>query len=68
MNINYRFLLNFWFYLLYLLNKIFKKAIVMGSKNTDPRLENLSEFSPSDIDKGFPAFMRVNPIIKWSYN
>jgi hypothetical protein len=40
----------------------------MGSKNTDPKLENLSEFSPSDIDKGFPAFMRVNPIIKWSYN
>ena len=40
----------------------------MGSKNTDPKLENLTEFAPSDIDKGFPAFIRVNPIIKWSYN
>jgi hypothetical protein len=39
----------------------------MGSKNTDPRNENLTEFSPSDIDKGFPPFMRINPIVKWSY-
>jgi hypothetical protein len=37
----------------------------MGSRNTDPYCSQLSEFSPSDINKGYPAFMRINPIIDW---
>lgn len=30
-------------------------------------LAHLSYFSASDTQKGFPAFMRVNPIIDWNY-
>jgi len=42
------------------------KAILLGTRTNDPYCENLSHFSPTDIDKGWPAVMRVNPIIDWS--
>ena len=39
----------------------------MGSRRTDPYCSHLEELSFSDIDKGYPDFVRVNPLIDWSY-
>ncbi|KAK0734972.1 hypothetical protein B0T26DRAFT_690292 [Lasiosphaeria miniovina] len=41
------------------------KAIFMGTRRTDPHSEFLKHFSPTD--KGWPQFMRVNPVIDWHY-
>eukprot|EP01110_Echinostelium_bisporum_P004005 TRINITY_DN19826_c0_g1_i1.p1 TRINITY_DN19826_c0_g1~~TRINITY_DN19826_c0_g1_i1.p1 ORF type:complete len:224 (-),score=-3.11 TRINITY_DN19826_c0_g1_i1:118-789(-) len=41
------------------------KAIFMGTRSTDPRASTLMPFSPTD--KGWPSFMRVNPILHWNY-
>jgi len=43
------------------------KAVFMGTRSTDPRCSTLKEFAPSDTHRGWPAFMRVNPIISWTY-
>lgn len=37
------------------------KAVVMGTRDTDPYSKNLTAFSPTDKD--WPEFMRVNPIL-----
>jgi len=42
-------------------------AIFMGTRSTDPRASTLREFSPSDTQNGWPALMRVNPIVYWTY-
>lgn len=39
----------------------------MGSKKSDPYCQHLEKISPSDINKGYPPFFRINPIIDWSY-
>jgi FAD synthetase len=41
------------------------KAIFMGTRRTDPHSEFLEHFSPTD--KGWPQFMRINPVIDWHY-
>eukprot|EP00047_Mylnosiga_fluctuans_P008351 m.6898 g.6898 ORF g.6898 m.6898 type:complete len:327 (+) comp2146_c0_seq1:110-1090(+) len=41
------------------------KAIFLGTRAGDPYTHQLETFSPSDDD--WPAFMRVHPIIKWTY-
>lgn len=41
------------------------KAILMGTRRTDPHSEDLGHFSPTDPD--WPQFMRVNPVIDWHY-
>ncbi|KAM7199384.1 hypothetical protein V8F20_005779 [Naviculisporaceae sp. PSN 640] len=41
------------------------KAVFMGTRRTDPHSEFLEHFSPTD--KGWPQFMRVNPVIDWHY-
>lgn len=41
------------------------KAIFMGTRRTDPHSDTLGHFSPTD--KGWPQFMRVNPVIDWHY-
>ncbi|XP_066963477.1 FAD synthase-like [Macrobrachium rosenbergii] len=42
------------------------KAMVMGTRRTDPFADNLEYFAPTDKD--WPSMMRVNPIINWEYN
>lgn len=41
------------------------QAIFMGTRRTDPHSDTLGHFSPTD--KGWPQFMRVNPVIDWNY-
>lgn len=41
------------------------KAILVGTRRTDPHGENLTHFDPTD--SGWPAFMRVHPVIDWHY-
>ncbi|XP_060074465.1 FAD synthase-like isoform X2 [Ylistrum balloti] len=42
------------------------EAIIMGTRNTDPRGSQLEGFAWTDPD--WPKFMRVNPILDWSYS
>ncbi|KAI8086443.1 uncharacterized protein BX664DRAFT_335811 [Halteromyces radiatus] len=41
------------------------KAIFVGIRRHDPYAENLTHFDMTD--KGWPEFIRVHPIIDWSY-
>ncbi|KAI9596024.1 hypothetical protein BDF19DRAFT_384570 [Syncephalis fuscata] len=41
------------------------KAILIGTRRTDPYAETLTAFQSTDA--GWPAFMRVHPILDWSY-
>lgn len=40
------------------------KAIFMGTRGSDPR-GNVGEFAPTDA--GWPAVMRVHPVLHWTY-
>eukprot|EP00438_Fugacium_kawagutii_P023025 Skav229902 [mRNA] locus=scaffold2151:426328:503153:- [translate_table: standard] len=42
------------------------KAVVMGQRSEDPWMTGVDAFTPST--DGWPAFMRINPIVKWSYH
>ena len=41
------------------------KAILVGTRRTDPHGQRLTHFDLTD--KGWPAFMRVHPVIDWHY-
>lgn len=41
------------------------KAIFVGTRRTDPHGANLTHFDPTD--RGWPAFMRIHPVIDWHY-
>ncbi|KAJ3680780.1 hypothetical protein LUZ60_015269 [Juncus effusus] len=41
------------------------KAIFLGTRIGDPNAVGQEQFSPSSI--GWPPFMRINPILDWSY-
>jgi len=43
------------------------RAVFMGTRSTDPRCSTLKDFAPTDTHYGWPAFMRVNPILSWTY-
>lgn len=49
-----------------LIQKHKTQAIFMGVRRTDPHGRTLCAFSPSS--EGWPDFMRVNPILDWSYD
>ncbi|PSN61894.1 adenine nucleotide alpha hydrolases-like protein [Corynespora cassiicola Philippines] len=41
------------------------KAILVGTRRTDPHGEHLAHFDPTD--SGWPKFMRIHPVIDWHY-
>lgn len=41
------------------------KAILVGTRRTDPHGGKLGNFQPTD--GGWPSFMRVHPVIEWKY-
>uniref|UniRef100_A0A8C4QJ04 FAD synthase n=1 Tax=Eptatretus burgeri TaxID=7764 RepID=A0A8C4QJ04_EPTBU len=41
------------------------RAVLMGTRATDPSGRNLQEMAPTDPD--WPQFMRINPLLNWSY-
>lgn len=41
------------------------KAVLVGTRRTDPNGADLTHFDPTD--GGWPAFMRVHPVIDWKY-
>lgn len=50
---------------IYLEEKPKVKAVFMGTRRTDPHSEFLTSFTPTD--KGWPQFMRINPVLDWHY-
>ena len=42
------------------------KVFVLGNRRTDPHSQDLNPISPSSY--GWPKFMRVFPILDWSYS
>lgn len=41
------------------------RAILIGTRESDPNGARLSDFDPTDDD--WPSIMRVHPILRWSY-
>ncbi|GAA5912202.1 FMN adenylyltransferase [Sporobolomyces salmoneus] len=42
------------------------KGVLVGTRRTDPHGANLTSFDPTDPT--WPSFMRVHPILDWSYH
>jgi FAD synthetase len=49
----------------YLADRPSIQTIFVGTRRTDPHGEKLTHFDPTDA--GWPAFMRVHPVIDWHY-
>lgn len=48
-----------------ILEKLKIKGVYMGVRGGDPYTEDMEHFSPSS--PGWPPFLRVNPILRWTY-
>jgi 3'-phosphoadenosine 5'-phosphosulfate sulfotransferase (PAPS reductase)/FAD synthetase len=49
----------------YLNDRVHVKAVLVGTRRTDPHGEFLTHFDHTD--HGWPAFVRVHPVIDWHY-
>ncbi|KAK5799803.1 hypothetical protein VI817_002015 [Penicillium citrinum] len=49
----------------YLAQKSDIRAILVGTRRADPNAKSLSHFNKTD--KGWPDFVRIHPVIDWSY-
>jgi FAD synthetase len=49
----------------YLADRPSIQAVFVGTRRTDPHGKKLKHFDPTDA--GWPAFMRVHPVIDWHY-
>jgi FAD synthetase len=49
----------------YLRERPHVKAVLVGTRRSDPHGASLSHFD--DTDHGWPSFMRVHPVIDWHY-
>ncbi|KAJ5215179.1 uncharacterized protein N7469_011670 [Penicillium citrinum] len=49
----------------YLAQKSDIRAILVGTRRADPNAKSLSYFNKTD--KGWPDFVRIHPVIDWSY-
>jgi hypothetical protein len=49
----------------YLCERPLVKAILVGTRRTDPHGGQLTSFD--ETDHGWPSFMRVHPVIDWHY-
>lgn len=43
------------------------KAIFMGQRIIDPHCTTLEMESASDVNLGYPEFIRINPLLDWNY-
>lgn len=43
------------------------KAIILGTRSTDPFAQNLSYFQKTDTQNNWPEFTRVLPVYDWDY-
>lgn len=41
--------------------------MIMGTRKTDPNANELEKINTSDVNKGYPPILRINPIIDWTY-
>jgi len=48
------------------LSQASRRAILIGTRSTDPNGANLTKCNPTDSD--WPAVMRIHPILDWSYH
>lgn len=42
-------------------------AVFMAQRRSDPGCAELSPCTPTDVDRGWPVFDRLNPLLDWSY-
>lgn len=43
------------------------KAVIVGTRRSDPHGRELGDTNRTDVEKGWPDLMRVHPILDWSY-
>lgn len=43
-------------------------AVFMAQRRSDPGCGSLELCAPSDVDRGWPEFDRLNPLLDWSYS
>jgi FAD synthetase len=44
------------------------RCIFMGQRQTDPHSSTLVKVQRSDVQLGYPEFVRINPLLEWSYH